>query len=105
MSLPGDVARLVGREKDRERGHLLRPAEAAHGLAIDESLLDLGARLAGRLRHVLDAPFERGRLNSSWADRVRSDALLDEVGGDRLGEADDGGLCRPIGIAVWHAAD
>ncbi len=38
MDLPRGVARLVGGEIDRERGDLLRRAEPAHGLAVDERL-------------------------------------------------------------------
>jgi hypothetical protein len=48
MRLAGDVARFIGREEDRERRHLLRLAEPAHGLAGDESLFHRLERLAGR---------------------------------------------------------
>src|SRR5258708_30035542 len=80
MGLPGNVARLVRGKKDRERRHLLGPAEAPHGLALDESLLDLLERLSRRLRAVLDAALERGRLDGARTDRVRPDALPDKVG-------------------------
>ena len=60
VGMAGDVARFVRGEEDGECRDLLRFAEPAHGLALDEGLLDLLERLAGRLRAVLDATFERG---------------------------------------------
>src|SRR5438874_1445932 len=49
MRLAGNVARLVRGQKEGERGDLLRLAEPAHGLALDEGALDLLQRFAGRL--------------------------------------------------------
>ena len=46
MRLAGDVARLVGGEEQRERRDLLRRAEPAHGLAVDEGLAHRFERLA-----------------------------------------------------------
>ena len=50
-----------------------------------------------------DALIERGRLHRARADRVAADALLDVVGGDRLGHADHGRLGRAVDEAVGHA--
>ena len=38
MGLAGNVARLVAGKKDGEQGDLLRRAEPAHRLAVDEGL-------------------------------------------------------------------
>ena len=38
-------------------------------------------------------------------DCIAADALLDEIGGDRLGEPDHRGLGRAVDITVGHAAD
>ena len=46
MRLAGDVARLVGGEEHRERRDLVRGAEPAHRLAVDEGLAHLAQRLA-----------------------------------------------------------
>src|SRR5215467_13146684 len=105
MRLPGNVARLVGGQEDRERGHLLGPAEPPHRLALDEGLLHLGARFAGRLRALLDPALERGRFDGARTDRIGADALRDEVGGDRLGQSDDRGFAGAIDVAVGNAAD
>src|ERR1700761_7334139 len=86
MRLAGNVARLVAGEKEGKRRDLLRLAEPAHGLAIDESLADHVGRLPGLLRQRGNALFERGRLDRARANGVAADTLTDEIGGDRLGE-------------------
>ena len=48
--LPGGEGALVGGEVDGDRGDLLRLAEPAHRLAVDERLADLLDRLAARAR-------------------------------------------------------
>src|SRR5262249_46205882 len=80
MGLPGDVARLVGGEENRDRGPLLGPAEPAQGLAFDERLLHLRRRFAGRARAILDSVLERGRFDGARTDGVGADAVSDEVG-------------------------
>src|SRR3979411_3029509 len=105
MWLAGGVAPLVRWREPHERGHLLGRAEPAHGLAVDKSLAHLCLRFLGLLGLRLDAAVERRRMNGAGADRVRPDALADEIGGHRLGEPDDRGLGGPIDIAVGHAAD
>ena len=47
---------------------------------------------------------ERGADDRAWADRVAADAVLDEVGGDSLGQPDHGRLAGPVDIAVRDAA-
>src|SRR5258708_37916787 len=103
MRLTGDVARLVRGEEKRERRHLLGRAEPSHGLTVDKSLAHLCLRFFGLLGLRLDAAVERRRMDGAGADRVRPDALADEIGGHRLGEPDDRGLGGPIDIAVWPA--
>ena len=100
MGLAGDVACLVGAEKDGERGYFLRPAQPAHGLALDKGALDLGERFAGGLRLRLDAALERRRFDGAGTNGVRPDALPDEIGGNRLGQSDDGSLAGAIGWFV-----
>src|SRR5271165_4618299 len=59
VDLPGGEGALVGGEIDRERGHFLRLAQAAHRLAVDEGLADRLDRLAARAAQRLDAAVER----------------------------------------------
>jgi hypothetical protein len=94
MGLSGDVARLVGGEEHRERRHFLRRAEPSHRLAVDEVLPHRIDRPVARFREVGDTGVERRRLDRAGADRVRPDALLDEVGRHRLGDPDDRGTPR-----------
>src|SRR5258708_1921714 len=99
MQSPGSEARLVAREIDDEMRDLLGGAQPSHRLAVDEGLAHgLGAALR------LDAVVERGRLNGAGRDRVAAYALLDVVGGDRLGQPDDGRLGRAVDEAVGDAA-
>ena len=53
---------------------------------------------------VGDALVERRRLDRARADRVAADALLDEIGGDRLGQPDDRRLRGAVDVAVGNAA-
>src|SRR5208337_3941663 len=103
MDLPGGEGALVGGEIDRERGHLLRLAEPAHRLAVDEGLAHDRDGLSARAAQRLDAPFERGALDRAGADGVAADPLADEVGRDRLGEPDHRRFRRAIDIAVGDA--
>src|SRR6185437_14497552 len=82
-----------------EMGDLLGGAEPAHRLAVDEGLAHrVGTALS------LDAIVERRRLDGARGDRIAAYALLDEVGGDRFGEADDGSLGSAVDEAVGDAA-
>ena len=105
MRLSADVAGFVGREKDRERRNLLGPPEATHGLALDKSPLHLRDGFAGRLRPFADPAFERRRFDGTGTNRVCPDAASNEVGGDRLGQPDDGGLGCAVGVAIGNAAN
>src|ERR1700730_18515086 len=100
----GGEFRFVGGEINREHRDFLRGAEAAHRLAVDESLADLGLRLSRVFCERSDALIERRRLHRAGADRVGADALLDEIGGDRFGEADHGGFRRAVDVAERQAA-
>ena len=104
MRLSADVAGLVGSEKDGERRNLLGPPEATHGLALDKSPLHLGYGFAGRLRPFADSAFERRRFDGAGTNRVCPDAAPNEVGSNRLGQPDDGGLGCSVGIAIVNAA-
>src|ERR1700681_4937925 len=105
MRLAGDLARLVGGEENRERGDLGGLPKPAHGLAIDEPLAYVRERAAGLARQRRDALLERQSLDGSGADRVHPEAVLDEIGSDRLRQSDNAGFGRPIGVSVGHAAD
>ena len=105
MRLPGDVARLVGGEESRERGDLLGTAQPTHGLALDERLFHLRNGFARCLRTVFDPLLQRRRFDGAGTDRIGSDALPNEVGGNRLGETDDRGFCSTIGISIRDPAD
>ena len=96
----GGEGALVRGEIDRERRHLLGPAEAPHGLAGDEG----GARrlvVALRPHPVV----QRRAVDGARADAVAADALRHEVGGDRLGQADHRRLGRAVGEAVRRGDD
>src|SRR5262252_4150646 len=105
VGLASNVACLVGSQKERERSDFRRRPEAPHGLAIDEILANVADRFPGRLGQVLDPPVERGRRDRAGTDRVRPDALLDKIGGHRLGEPNDGGLGGAVDVAVGHRPD
>src|SRR5262245_48453245 len=95
--------RLIGGEIHGDGGHLLGGAEAAHGLAGDEHRAGLvGA--ADLPAQGSDAVVEGGRLDGAGADTVAAHALGDEVHRHRLGEPDDGGLGRPVDVAVGRRA-
>src|SRR5262245_15523428 len=92
-------SRLVRGQIHGDGGHLLGGAEAAHGLAGDEH----GAGLVGAADLAAeggDAVVEGGRLDGAGADAVAAHPLADEVHRHRLGQADDGGLGRPVDVAV-----
>ena len=55
------------------------------------------------LPSVLDAVLPGGRAEGAGRDRVAADAVADEVGRDRLGQPDHGGLAGAIGVAVGDA--
>src|SRR5215469_16571002 len=105
MGLAGDIARLVGGEKERERGDFRGGSEAADGLAVDEVLADLVERLSARTGEVLDPSIERGRLDRTGTDRVGPDPLPDEICRHRLGEPDDGRLGGAVDVAVRYRPD
>src|SRR5271166_1719504 len=104
MDVSGGEGALIGGEVDRERGDLVRFAEPAHRLAVDELLADLLGRLAPRTALRLYAPVERRAFDRARTDGVAAHALPDEVGRHRLGEADHRRLRGAIDIAVGDAA-
>src|SRR5262249_2186514 len=103
MDVPGGEARFVGREIDRQHGDLMRRAEAAHRLAIDEAAAHRGQRLPGRLRERGDALVERGRLDRARADGVGANTTLDEIRRDRLGKPDHRRLGGAVDVTVRQA--
>src|SRR5579863_8656736 len=105
MGLAGDVACFVAGEKQRERRDFLRRAEPAHRLAGDEILPHRVVRFPGLLRRCRNAVFKRRRLDRTRTNRVAANALSDEVGRDRLGQPDHGGLGGAVGITVGYAAN
>src|SRR5271170_1085426 len=98
--MPGREGALVGGEVESQRRHLLRLAESAHRLTVDELLADLFDRLAARAALRFDPPVERRALDRARADRVAAHAPADEVSGNRLGEADHCGLRGAVDVAV-----
>src|SRR3984957_15288127 len=102
--LAGGEGALVGGEVDGDRGDLFRLAEPAHRLAVDERLAHGVERLAARLAERVDPPVERGALDRAGADGVAAHALADEVGRDRLGQANHRGLRGAVDVAVGDAA-
>src|SRR5208282_660655 len=98
MRMAGNVARFVAGEKERHPGYFLGRAEPAHWLARDEILPHGIERTSGLLRHRRDAFAERRRLDRARTNGVAADALLDEIGGDRLGEPDHRGLGGAVDI-------
>src|SRR6516162_748888 len=105
MRLTGNVASFVASEKQRKGGDFLRGAEPPHRLAIDESLPYFIERPAGFLRCGGDAVFQRRRFDRAGTNGVAADALLDEIGCDRLRQPDHRRLGGAVGIAVRNAAD
>src|ERR1700729_3214425 len=102
--LAGGEGALVRGEIDGDRGDLLRLAEPAHGLAVDERLPHGLDRLAARLAQGLDPAVERRTLDRAGADGVAAHALADVVGRHRLGEADHCGLRGAVDVTVGDAA-
>src|SRR6202012_5545576 len=98
--LAGGEGALVGGEVEGDRGDLLRLAEPAHRLPVDERLAHLLDRLAARLAQCLDSAVERRALDRAGADGVAAYPLADEVGRHRLGEADDRGFRGAVDVAV-----
>src|SRR4028118_2130390 len=91
MDVPRSEARLVGGQVDRKRRDLLRRAEAAHGLAVDEGLAHRLDALAGALRLGGDALVERRRPDRAGA----------ELGGGAAGRSSsDGDWIGPGQIAL-----
>src|SRR5277367_5199190 len=84
--LAGGEGALVGGEVDGDRVDLLRLAEPAHRLAVDERLAHGLERLAARLAQRLDPAVERRALDRARADGVAAHALADVIGRHRLGE-------------------
>src|ERR1700734_2712937 len=102
--LAGGEGALVGGKVDGDRGDLLRLAQPAHRLAVDEGLPHGLDRLAARLTQGLDPAVERRALDRAGADGVAAHALADGVGRHRLGEADHRGLRGAVDVAVGDAA-
>src|SRR5262245_18731654 len=98
MMLAGGVARFVRRQIECKHRDFLRGAEPAHRLAIDEVLPYGVDRLAGFLRSRVDALVERRRFDRAGTNRIRANALSDEVGRDRLGKPDYGRLAGAIDV-------
>src|SRR5258708_1548477 len=101
MRLARDIARLVGREENGERGDLRGIPKPAHGLALDEAAAYVPERAAGLACQCDNALLKRGRIDGTGANRVHPDALLDKIGSDRLRQSDYGGFCRSLGPSVW----
>src|SRR5260370_34700567 len=100
MRLASDIARLVGRQENGERGDLRGSPKTAHGLTVDEAPAHLVERAPGFPRQRRDALTERRRLDRARADRIYPDALSDEIGGDRLRQSDEHGIGRPLDESV-----
>src|SRR5215813_4305744 len=82
----GGKRRLVRCQIDRQRGDFFGRAEPTKRLAPDKSRARrLGASGRQNALHR-NALVERRRLDGARTDRVAANALLDEVGGNRLGE-------------------
>ena len=101
--------REVARHAGVQRGVPLdeRHARLPDVLPLAQPLGELdegGAHLVRIAALGRDTLVQRGRVYCPGADGVTADPLRHEVRGDRLGEANDGRLCRAIDEAVGHAA-
>src|ERR1700678_1854559 len=105
MGLAGNVAGLIAGKKERKQSYFLGSAEPAHRLALDKAFPHSIVRLSGLLGERVDTLLKRRRLDGTWTDRVTTDALLDEIGGDGLGQPDHGSLGRAVGVTRRHATD
>src|SRR4029078_5758324 len=85
--LSGHEGRFIAGEIDDECGDLLGIRHSPHRRPRDER--GAGLFVVALRLHALD---EGGRLDAAVADGIDADALAGEVGGERLGHADDGGL-------------
>src|ERR1700734_1354830 len=101
--LAGGEGALVRGEIDGDRGDLLRLAEPAHRLAVDERLAHGLDRLAARLAQGLDPAVERRAFDRAGADGVATHALADGVRRHGFGEADHRGLRGAVDVTVGDA--
>src|ERR1700761_3271071 len=101
MRRAGGKGRLVGCEVESESGYFSGIAQATHRLARRKAL-PCGFFIAAQCTHALG---KRRRFHRAWADRVTADTARYVIGGDRAGQADDGGLGRAVSKAIRYALD
>src|SRR5205814_8559761 len=86
----GDSRSGVGGEIRGERGQVLEPDELLRRLVREDDLAhDILLRNAVHLRLVVDLVLDDRRQRIPGTDRIRRDAHLRDLEGDRLGEADE----------------
>ena len=97
-SVPVTKDEVIAGEKQRRLRHLLRLADAAHGMA----LLPPGFHRLG-IGIARQRPGRHGRVDDARHQGVDADALRGVVDGDRLGERGDGALGGDIGGVLARA--
>ena len=96
----GGVGGFVGGEVDGQGGDFFGLADAADGLAGDEIAAGFFDVAEGG-----DALLERRGFDCAGADGVDANSLLDEIDGERFGEADYGGFGGAVDETIRRAFD